>query len=357
VRDGEEALQIARQIDWRAGEAGALVYLAFGHGPRGDYARALERAELGFTIAREIEHSVWLVGAHIALGAIALDLLALARACEHLETALVLARQLGSFFVQNIAGLLVSTCIAQRDIVRAAAVLATTFAPEMPMETQGQRAIWCARAELALASNEFSLALQIVDRLIEHAPHAAHAGSGSIPRVWLLRGEALAAVGSRADAEAALLAAEEGARRIGLPPMRWRIQCSLGRLYQREGQRKQAETAFAAARATVDELAAGVPDSDLREAFVHAAARLIPRPPPPTPRRVLKDTFDGLTEREREIAVLVAQGQSNRAIAEALVLSEHTVARHVSHILSKLSVGTRAQVAAWASEKGLIKPH
>jgi DNA-binding NarL/FixJ family response regulator len=72
---------------------------------------------------------------------------------------------------------------------------------------------------------------------------------------------------------------------------------------------------------------------------------------------VLNKSFDGLTEREREIAALVAQGQSNREIAEALVLSEHTVARHVSHILGKLSVGSRAQVAVWASEKGLIKPH
>jgi DNA-binding NarL/FixJ family response regulator len=138
--------------------------------------------------------------------------------------------------------------------------------------------------------------------------------------------------------------------------MRWRIECSLGRLYQREGHRKQAETAFAAARTIVDQLAACVPEGDLREAFVHAAATLIPSLPPPTPRRVLKKSFDGLTEREREIAVLVAQGQSNREIAAVLILSEHTVARHVSHILSKLSVGSRAQVAAWATEKGLTKP-
>ena len=66
-----------------------------------------------------------------------------------------------------------------------------------------------------------------------------------------------------------------------------------------------------------------------------------------------KQEFGGLTPRERQVAALVAQGKSNREIAEELVLSERTVENHVGNILSKLGFGSRAQIAAWAVEKGL----
>ena len=83
---------------------------------------------------------------------------------------------------------------------------------------------------------------------------------------------------------------------------------------------------------------------------------LIPRPLAPTPRRATKSAYDGLTERERQIATQIARGLSNHEIATALVLSERTVSTHVSNILAKLDYTTRAQIAAWASEKGLTKP-
>ncbi|MFD4432548.1 ATP-binding protein [Nocardia sp. NPDC058497] len=54
-----------------------------------------------------------------------------------------------------------------------------------------------------------------------------------------------------------------------------------------------------------------------------------------------------LTRREKQIAELIAQGLTNRAIADKLVISQRTAAGHVEHILSKLHFTTRAQVAAW----------
>jgi DNA-binding NarL/FixJ family response regulator len=57
-----------------------------------------------------------------------------------------------------------------------------------------------------------------------------------------------------------------------------------------------------------------------------------------------------LTRREWEVAGLVSRGFSNRQIAEQLVLSERTVDTHVSHILRKLGLNSRAQIAAWAVE-------
>jgi NarL family two-component system response regulator LiaR len=60
-----------------------------------------------------------------------------------------------------------------------------------------------------------------------------------------------------------------------------------------------------------------------------------------------------LTERERAVLRLVAQGQSNRDIADQLAISEATVRTHVSHILAKLKLSSRTQAALYALRKGL----
>jgi len=82
------------------------------------------------------------------------------------------------------------------------------------------------------------------------------------------------------------------------------------------------------------------------------AGRLIdffatPRPAAPP------QAFPELTEREREILNLIAQGHSNPEIAERLVLSPHTVRNYVSNIFSKLQVVDRAQAIVRAREGGL----
>jgi DNA-binding CsgD family transcriptional regulator len=61
-----------------------------------------------------------------------------------------------------------------------------------------------------------------------------------------------------------------------------------------------------------------------------------------------------LTPREREVAVLIAHGLTNREIAAGLVVTERTAATHIEHILNKLSLRSRAQVAVWAAEQGLL---
>jgi len=58
-----------------------------------------------------------------------------------------------------------------------------------------------------------------------------------------------------------------------------------------------------------------------------------------------------LTQRERQVANLVARGCSNRQIALELVVSERTVDTHVSHILHKLELTSRSQIAAWVVER------
>jgi DNA-binding NarL/FixJ family response regulator len=61
----------------------------------------------------------------------------------------------------------------------------------------------------------------------------------------------------------------------------------------------------------------------------------------------------GLTERQAEVLRLVAAGKRNREIAESLVISEHTVARHLQDIYAKLGVSSRASATAFAIEHGI----
>ncbi len=62
-----------------------------------------------------------------------------------------------------------------------------------------------------------------------------------------------------------------------------------------------------------------------------------------------------LTDREREVLALLAQGQTNRQIAEALTITPNTVKKHVDHVLQKLGVSTRSAAAAIAARAGMGK--
>jgi DNA-binding NarL/FixJ family response regulator len=94
----------------------------------------------------------------------------------------------------------------------------------------------------------------------------------------------------------------------------------------------------------------------LAATFLRRATARLPRAVPPSARRAAQQAVDGLTEREREVAILVAQGKSNREIAAALVLTERTTKAHVGNILGKLGFSSRTQIVAWAIEKGLLSP-
>jgi DNA-binding CsgD family transcriptional regulator len=74
--------------------------------------------------------------------------------------------------------------------------------------------------------------------------------------------------------------------------------------------------------------------------------------PPPAPSGV-----PPLPPRERETAILLAQGLTNRQIAQALVITEGTAANYVRRVLDRLGLQNRVQVAAWAIEHGLTRPN
>jgi two-component system response regulator NreC len=69
----------------------------------------------------------------------------------------------------------------------------------------------------------------------------------------------------------------------------------------------------------------------------------------------LKAAYDGLTEREREVLTLIADGLSNQQVADKLVISVKTVERHRANILGKLGLHSRAELVKYAIRKGLIQ--
>lgn len=356
----EEAIAIARAIGWRAGEAFNLLQSSYCLLAVGAYDRAWEMIREGAAIAEEIEHHQWQTLAQFALGGYFLGVQALPAARWHLERALAMAQEMHSVYWFRLATVLFAwTCRFAGDLREAEQALDAAFGPDGPMQSFQDRLCWAARAELAVARGEPERALTIVDHLIAATVNLS--AERIVVPLWLLRGEALSALSRWEEAEETLQAAAAAAATFGSKTILWHILVTLGRCYRAQARRTAADRAFADARALIEELAATLPDEpvaehgidSLRAHFLAAAAALLPAPRPPTSRQAAKHASGGLTAREREVAALIAAGKSNRAIADALVVSERTVTTHVTSILTKLGFASRAQIAAWAVESGL----
>jgi DNA-binding NarL/FixJ family response regulator len=107
-----------------------------------------------------------------------------------------------------------------------------------------------------------------------------------------------------------------------------------------------------------DDLVHGVRVAARGEAMVAPAVarRLLSRFAADVEAPAAPDVWRPLTEREREVAALVARGLANSEIAARLFLSEATVKTYVSRLLTKLGLRDRVQVAVLAYESGLIRP-
>ena len=92
-------------------------------------------------------------------------------------------------------------------------------------------------------------------------------------------------------------------------------------------------------------------ESSLHPTIARRLLRELSSPPQEAPET------DCLTDREVEVLQLVAQGQSNRQVADVLTISEATVRTHVSNILSKLNLCSRTQAALYALREGLVSLH
>jgi predicted ATPase/DNA-binding CsgD family transcriptional regulator len=175
----------------------------------------------------------------------------------------------------------------------------------------------------------------------EHLTESLRLSRATGTRIGVARGlESFAALAVREDQpeRAVLLAAAATALRetAGLPPL--------------PGAR--AERYLAPARRLGDQVVARLWARGLALAPDTAVALALSRPD--NGQALMADAGamtppSSLTRREREIAALVAEGRSNKAIAAELVISPATVARHVANIMVKLGFHSRAQIAVWSA--------
>jgi DNA-binding NarL/FixJ family response regulator len=135
------------------------------------------------------------------------------------------------------------------------------------------------------------------------------------------------------------------------------------------GVRVIALTTFAEADLVLRAVQAGADGYLLKDVDVQELTRAIrtvhagqPYLHPEATRHLLQATArpdqpaERLTTREQEVLALVARGQTNRQIADALKISEKTVSVHVSNLLSKLGMASRTQAALYAARIGLLSP-
>ncbi|MGZ3622810.1 MAG: LuxR C-terminal-related transcriptional regulator, partial [Ktedonobacteraceae bacterium] len=355
LQDGAEALRLARQAGLLGAEAFAELGMSYALASCGEFGTSLAHVQAGLAIASEIGHRQWTAAAYCAMGLIYVLQLEPTFAKDVLATALALAQELGSMWWIDLATTyLARAYLLKNDVERAEAVLAAVLPREQQPSHLGEREVYLVWGELALAQGQADQALQIAEELLSTVPGVANA-SGEQPIPWLLRlqGEALLALGRVTEAAPVLEEAKRGALERQERSHLWYIHGLLARAYQQE---EQARREGIAARNNIASLAATIDEPALREQFIHAAyATFWPREKLPTSRHLEAGQFGGLTEREREVAALLAQGKSNREIGDLLVVHYRTIETHVSNILSKLGFTSRAQIAVWAREKGLVK--
>lgn len=198
------------------------------------------------------------------------------------------------------------------------------------------RARLCAaRVDIALAAGDLASARSACQEL--EAAAAVYGTSGLEASALHARGALVLAEGRPQESLPALRAACRRWNDAQAPYEVARACRLLGTAYAALGDHDAAAAELASARETFERLGA---TADVTAVAELQGGRALP---------------GGLTEREAEVLTHVARGGTNREVADALVLSEKTVARHLSNIFAKLGVSTRTQASAFAFEHRLTE--
>jgi len=225
--------------------------------------------------------------------------------------------------------------LAQGDLTAAQAAISRLCAEDGP--SRGARVgVLAACIEIQLAAGNVAAARERADEL------AALADTTDVPVVRAAAAEANGAVLLAEGNAAAALAELRGAwttwqsQDAAYPSARVRVL--IGLACRQLGDGDTAAIHFDAARTVFERLGAAADVERLERATAGRAA----------------DDRHPLTDRELEVLALVASGRKNREIAADLAISEHTVARHLSNIFTKLDVTSRTAATAFALERGLV---
>jgi ATP/maltotriose-dependent transcriptional regulator MalT len=237
------------------------------------------------------------------------------------------------------------------------------------------------RGELALAEGDADAAAELAARALRRLPAAAQLTR--FPALELLV-QAETARGNAEAAREAVADLERAAEGVGTPYVTARVRLSRGRLERAESRPARAREAFEDAIDCFEEASAPYDAAVARLELARSLAALGRSDRAESERAAALDAFETLgatadaeraaqllpeaegedasgepglgelTARELEVLALVARGLSDAEIAAELVLSPHTVHRHVANVRSKLRLGSRAAAVAYASRAGLI---
>jgi tetratricopeptide (TPR) repeat protein len=275
-----QAVSLARQIGARSAEMWALCCQALNEWAMGEFDSALKALQRNIEIGLEIEHQQWLVMVHSTLGVVNYDLEALPRAAQVLETGLEMARTLKSeHWAHVLGGVLASVYLAQDKIDQAEALLDSVMGLDDPMQTMGQRQVWCSRVDLALKRGQPQAAFDILQRM--KACTYGYTPETPILRLDLLEGQALCQLADflhgedrlrvQKEAEKAFHKAQRVAEQQGARARTWRIHKALARLYRRMGRDEDADNEMGQAQSIVNSLAENIAEKELREGFLKNA--------------------------------------------------------------------------------------
>jgi non-specific serine/threonine protein kinase len=317
-KHSEEALGLSRQLGDQRALAMALVSIGRVARARGDFAAVRRYDEEALALFTAIGDDFWLARTRHHLGVAAFYEHDLTTAREHYEASLAIFERLDDDLgIVTLLEELGEVAYLQGDLPRATSMLRTTLDMAQRIDDKDRVAMaLAALAGVAAARGQAVRALRLgaAASLLSSATGLSNTSAWhtNFDR-WLEPARRSLDAASRADAEMA-------GRSMTI---REAIDYALG---------DDDAPPEASATASPAEQPVAIP----AQAHLSQAAAL-------------------LTPREREVVVLVARGMTNRQIAEALVITEGTAANHIRHILNRLTLDTRVQVAAWAVENGLYQ--
>jgi predicted ATPase/DNA-binding CsgD family transcriptional regulator len=340
----EESLAILREQGNKRGIADALDGLGEIAHYEGDYKRAILLYEEWLSISRELEDIQGIANALLFLGYAELRLGESALSVARLEEALALTRQIGiPYRVAEALRMLGEVAVRQGDYDRATPLLQESLGLSRELENKwGIAACQGTLAWVALLQADY---VQAIELLIESMLIRKETGDkGGI--AWCL--EKLAEIANRSgdwQRAAHLLGAAQALRDSAgsVVDMADRLD------YERTAEVIHAQLGEKFSAAWEAGYNMVLSDPSIGHAISYALESKVTGPQPAS---TVHDTT-GLTRREHEVAILIAQSKSNAEIAELLVVSKRTVETHITNILSKLNFSSRGQIAAWAINQKL----
>lgn len=343
----EASFAILGLVNDRQGIATALVTRGSVHIIHNEFATARACFETSIRISTELNDRYTTAHAHWSWGWLELNQENFARAAELFESSLALGRAQQNNFVIAYS-LLTLGRLASRQQNYPQAIRLLDEALRLFRAANIRDGItWTLRelGRLAVYTGEY---LQAREMLTEGLQFSNAMSKRSATSECLDAFAALAAAQGKFTRAARLQAASIALMQTsGIAIMNLQRRDQEQRMADLQSQMQEADFAQASAQGR-----AMTWEQAIAYALETLAAREQPAEPPAPPQTAKQD-FGGLTARERQVAARIAQGESNREIAEALVVSERTVESHVTNILNKLGFTTRAQIRKWARERGL----